>query len=72
MTDVIIRLVNLRHLDISLINEELQPNDRYGYNDLLENYDCLPNLVSLDVSGWRDHLNKNVLLHYIACHPKLR
>lgn len=71
MTDVIIRLVNLRHLDISLMVEELQPRDR-NFNDLLEKYDSLPNLISLDVSGWRDHINKEALLNYIVHHPKLR
>lgn len=71
MTDVIIRLVNLRHLDISFMNEELQHND-HNYNDLLENSDSLPHLVSLDVSGWRDHIDKKTLLNYIAHHPKLR
>lgn len=71
MTDVIIRLVNLHHLDISLMNEELQQNDR-SYTDLLEKYDSLPNLVSLDVSGWQDHLSKKTLLQFIEHHPKLR
>lgn len=71
MTDVITRLQNLRHLDISLMNEELQAQDR-TFNDLLETYDSLPHLVSLDVSGWRDHISKEALLKYIVHHPKLR
>lgn len=71
MTDVIIRLQNLRYLDISLLNEELQPQD-CNFNDLLEKYHTLPQLVSLDVSGWRDRISKKTLLNYIAHHPNLR
>lgn len=71
MTDVIIRLINLRHLDISLVNEELPWND-CSYNDLLEKYDSLPNLVSLDVSGWRDRTSEETLLNFVVHHQQLR
>lgn len=71
MTDVITRLENLLHLDISLVNEELHIHERTA-SDLLDKYDRLPNLLSLDVSGWRDRVKKEALLNYIDHHPKLK
>lgn len=40
--------------------------------DLLERFETLPELVSLDLSGWREFINKKSLLNYIEYHPKLK
>lgn len=72
MTHVITRLRNLRHLDISLVNEKLETVDGNTINELLEKQDSLPHLVSLDLSGWREFISKEALLNYIRSHSKLR
>ncbi|KAJ8951160.1 hypothetical protein NQ318_021604 [Aromia moschata] len=65
----------LRYLDISFFNEKLDSpmyvQHHCPINDLLENQNILPELVMLDVSGWRDFLSRHVLLSFIETHPKL-
>lgn len=59
-------------MDISLVNEKLDTFDSNTINELLENCDTLNNLVSLDLSGWREFINKELLVAYIEHHKKLK
>lgn len=72
MASVIIQLNCLRHLDVSIANEKLDISESSGISLILEHCDLLQNLVSLEMSGWRDILLKETLEAYIASHPKLR
>lgn len=68
-------LVNLKHLDISYFNEKIVENPNLNnimhLMDTLENSQALPNLVSLDLSGWKDLITRRVVLSFIESHPRM-
>ncbi|KAK4877940.1 hypothetical protein RN001_010446 [Aquatica leii] len=72
MSMVIIRLNGLRHLDVSVTNENADTSDACGVTEILQNSDSLPNLVSLELSGWRDFITSDGLDLYLKKHQKLR
>lgn len=72
MVRIIAQLHNLRHLDMSLIHEKFETSDSNTINDILEHYNALKNLISLDLSGWREYIFKDVLLNYLNHHPKMK
>ncbi|XP_044764036.1 protein zyg-11 homolog B-like [Coccinella septempunctata] len=65
----------LKHLDVSLFNKKLDElNIEAGQSQvaqLLEFKDDMPGLVSLDISGWKDHISKDLLYNFMLTHPKL-
>lgn len=72
------QLKNLRHLDVSVFNEKFVVVQNQRFTDppcqvflLLQDHTVLPNLVSLDVSGWRDYIPADVLLKFVEFHPRL-
>lgn len=69
---IVTQLHNLRHLDMSLVQEKFETSDSNTINEILENYEALKNLISLDLSGWREFICKEVLLNYINNHPKMK
>ncbi|XP_017771130.1 PREDICTED: protein zyg-11 homolog B-like [Nicrophorus vespilloides] len=72
MTKTIIELDSLRHLDISLYHESFESINNMAICDILENPDKLPNLIYLDISGWRDLISKSTLETYLQTHPRLK
>lgn len=72
MTETIIELDSLRHLDISLINGKFDSVQNTAICDILESPEKLPNLIYLDISGWRDLIPKNTLETFLAAHGKLK
>lgn len=72
MTQYIIKLDMLRHLDISLIHERFESIQNTAICDILESPETLPNLVSLDISGWRDLIPKGTMLTYLKHHPRMK
>ncbi|XP_018322047.1 protein zyg-11 homolog B-like isoform X2 [Agrilus planipennis] len=71
MTEVVTKLHNLRHLDVSVVYDQLDGTD-HTVTEILENYTSLPNLISLDLSGWRELISKDALENYIKTHPHLK
>lgn len=65
----------LKLLDASLFNEKLDAHKIITSNpvilQLLESESLLPNLVSLDISGWKEVVPKESLLAFIKNHTKL-
>lgn len=72
MADTIIQLHKLKHLDISLFKEKFETYENKVISVLLDNPESLPELVSLEMSGWKDLIPKDVLLTYLEYHPKLK
>ncbi|KAF5284005.1 hypothetical protein FQR65_LT13639 [Abscondita terminalis] len=68
----IVCLKGLRHLDVSTTIQNFATWEESGVNHILEQYDMLPNLVSLELSGWRDFISSDKLDKYLHNHPKLR
>lgn len=68
------QLTLLKYLDVSLFNEKIDIQ-RVTLNcpviELLERDGILPNLVSLDISGWKDFVPKDSLLKFIESHRRL-
>lgn len=74
--NIIAKLTRLYHLDVSLVNEKLSNlvslhNPPHIIPSLLEEEINLPNLVSFDMSGWRNFESADLLMHFIERHPKL-
>ncbi|XP_066260786.1 protein zyg-11 homolog B-like [Euwallacea similis] len=65
------QLILLRFLDVSIFNEKLDKKVSYHVMDLLDRTDILPNLETLDISGWKELIPKNSLLSFIDSHLKL-
>jgi Zyg-11 family protein len=67
------QLQQLRHLDVSVFNEKLDNLTESGCQvvKLVEDVSSLPNLLSLDVSGWRDFIPVETLHRFVEAHPKL-
>lgn len=69
------QMEQLQHLDLSIIKEKvhilrISPMDSPLVN-LFDNNDILPNLVSLDISGWRDYIPKSALQNFLQNHHRL-
>lgn len=66
----------LKHLDVSFFNEK---HDSRGYNqkffpiffEIMESSRILPDLVLLDISGWKEVISRESLCKFIETHPKL-
>lgn len=72
LASTITKLNSLRHLDVSMSSDKLDMSDCSGIQEILEHSDALPDLVSLEVSGWRDFAPKETLETFIRKHAKLR
>lgn len=72
MAPTILQLKNLRHLDISLVNERFEGITDNAINTILNNPDSLPNLTYLDLSGWRNLCIKESLESYLKSHTNLK
>ncbi|KAI4455022.1 protein zyg-11 b [Holotrichia oblita] len=72
MMDIVMRLTSLRHLDISLVNETTENVEKDVINELLDDPQSLPELVSLEISGWRSVIDGLTLETYVLAHPKLK
>ncbi|KAF5291794.1 hypothetical protein FQA39_LY14282 [Lamprigera yunnana] len=70
MALVIVTLSSLRHLDVSVKNENTL--DTSGIIEIFEHQDALPNLISFELSGLRDVVSKEVMELYLSKHTKLR
>lgn len=72
MSPTIVQLEALKHLDISLINEKFETYDNNIVNVILQDPKNLPELVSLEISGWREIIDQDKMEIYLEAHPKLR
>ncbi|XP_055931857.1 protein zyg-11 homolog B-like [Argiope bruennichi] len=72
---VVSELRNLQHLDVSENNDEphftTETNGDIKFSDLIEALDCLPFLVSLDLSG-RQHVDVKLLKKFMSSHKQLQ
>lgn len=62
-------------MDVSIFNERLDTIGIHGGNTeitkLLEMDAELPDLVSLDISGWKDLISVETVHNFISAHPQL-
>ncbi|VEN53111.1 unnamed protein product [Callosobruchus maculatus] len=67
------QLHHLRYLDVSFFNEKDMAHieNHTQLLETLQNPHMLPELRYLDLSGWREHVSKLVLLKILESHPKL-
>lgn len=65
MAPTILELRALRHLDMSLVNEKFEGIGNSAVNVILENPHQLPNLIYLDISGWKNLCKKEALESYL-------
>ncbi|XP_018566006.1 protein zyg-11 homolog B-like isoform X2 [Anoplophora glabripennis] len=74
LVSTIEQLKLLKYLDISFYTEKVDSqtyNQNCPITEFLENQYILPDLMVLDVSGWKDLISQQVLLRFIETHPKL-
>ncbi|XP_022910842.2 protein zyg-11 homolog B-like [Onthophagus taurus] len=67
----IINLTRLKHLDLSLINKKSEHVGDNIVKRILSNPEVLPDLYLLDISGWKNPSEKDVLIKFIQSHRKL-
>lgn len=72
MVSDLIKLNSLRHFDLSIVNDKMDNSSNNAIVDILTNYNTLKNLVSLDISGWRNVIPIEAVEIYVASHPKLK
>ncbi|KAB0791231.1 hypothetical protein PPYR_03031 [Photinus pyralis] len=72
LASTVVKLGGLRHLDVSVSSDKLDMSDCSGIQEVLEHEEALPNLVSLELSGWRDFASKETLDAFLRKHAKLR
>ncbi|XP_076256333.1 protein zyg-11 homolog isoform X1 [Rhynchophorus ferrugineus] len=69
------QMSGLKLLDVSLFNEKLDAHKIIATRpiilQLLNTESLMPNLVSLDISGWKEVVPRESLLTFIKNHPKL-
>ncbi|XP_030757278.1 protein zyg-11 homolog [Sitophilus oryzae] len=71
--ETLMQLANLKFFDMSIYNEKLDAHklDTPIILQLLEIDGLIPNIVSLDISGWKKHCLMQSLLKFIHNHIKL-
>lgn len=75
LVSTIEQLKLLKYLDVSFYNEKVD-SEAYDQNcpitEFLENQYILPDLMVLDVSGWKEFISPQILLEFVQTHPKLK
>ncbi|CAG9830931.1 unnamed protein product [Diabrotica balteata] len=72
VADTLQKMHLLRHLDISFFNDKIDNNvNHLDILPKLEDPNVLPEIMLLDVSGWKHFICRQFLLKFIETHPKL-
>ncbi|XP_045466414.1 protein zyg-11 homolog B-like [Harmonia axyridis] len=73
LASVLSEMYKLQYLDVSIVDEKVDDIDlgQSQVAQLLQFKDNMPSLISLDISGWKEHIPKDVLYNFIMTHPKL-
>ncbi|KAK9876248.1 hypothetical protein WA026_012547 [Henosepilachna vigintioctopunctata] len=73
--NVLLKMEKLQYLDVSIVKEKLDISkmdiDNSPVAHLLRHNAGLPNLISLEISGWKECVPSSVLYDFIMAHSKL-